>query len=436
MPVDNSAAESARSLLNGIDYSALIGGPLQAAITAQAMAAKSTYEFIDKVGLTTDKDGVKQAVNVTFLYQKDGQMVKLIVPLLTIVPVPLILVDEVTIQFKANINAAASSTSEESKSEAIAGELSAQGKIGWGPFSLSAQMKASYSSKKDSKATQDSRYSVEYTQDVFVHASQAGVPAGLATVLNILSSAATGASRDGDMQVSPALSTVMSGDPSQQQTLQVRLLNSSGLFAGNTDVVFQIDAALADKFRMSRAPFGSVVPFDAAGKVTSFRTGDDGSLSVLFWAEGDVAAQAIDLTVSASIPSQDGSNADAKTVVVPVRVLHRLPAPSSPSLKSEQAALSIVKDAVGKDVLTALKPDGTPAAGVELTFAFDGSGAAFEVKANGQDVKTDPPPKTGTDGKVEIDCKALDDTSKSVVTVSATIDGAGVSTSITLQAKP
>ncbi|MDR0243474.1 MAG: DUF2589 domain-containing protein [Burkholderia sp.] len=435
MPVDNSAAESARSLLNGIDYSALIGGPLQAAITAQAMAAKSTYEFIDKVGLTTDKDGVKQAVNVTFLYQKDGQMVKLIVPLLTIVPVPLILVDEVTIQFKANINAAASSTSEESKSEAIAGELSAQGKIGWGPFSLSAQMKASYSSKKDSKATQDSRYSVEYTQDVFVHASQAGVPAGLATVLNILSSAATGASRDGDMQVSPALSTVMSGDPSQQQMLQVHLLNSSGLFAANTDVVFQIEPALADKFRMSRAPFGSVVPFDATGKIAAFKTGNDGSLSVLFWAEGDVAAQATDLTVSASIPAPDGGKADAKTVVVPVRVLHRLPPPTAPSLKSAQATLSIAKDASGKDELTALKPDGTPAANVELTFVFDASGAAFDVEANGKSVKTDSP-KTDAGGKVEIDCKALDDNSKSVVTVNATIDGTGVSTSITLQAKP
>ncbi|EMD9439735.1 MULTISPECIES: DUF2589 domain-containing protein [Burkholderia] len=436
MPVDNSAAESARSLLNGIDYSALIGGPLQAAITAQAMAAKSTYEFIDKVGLTTDTDGVKQAVNVTFLYQKDGQMVKLIVPLLTIVPVPLILVDEVTIQFKANINAAASSTSEESKSEAIAGELSAQGKIGWGPFSLSAQMKASYSSKKDSKATQDSRYSVEYTQDVFVHASQAGVPAGLATVLNILSSAATGASRNGDMQVSPALSTVMSGDPSQQQMLQVRLQNSNGLFAGNTEVAFQIDPALADKFRMSRAPFGSTIPFDAAGKVTSFKTDGDGSLSVLFWAEGEVDAQAIDLTVSASIPAPDSGKVDAKSVVVPVRVLHRLPPPSAPSLKSAQATLSIAKGDSGKDVLTALKPDGTPAVGVELKFAFDAGGAGFEVTANGDSVKADPPPKTDANGKVEIDCKALDDTSKSVVTVSATIDGAGVSTSLTLQAKP
>jgi hypothetical protein len=57
MPVDNSPAQSAQSLLNGIDYAALIGGPLQAAIKAQAMAANSTWEFIQQVGLNTDKDG-------------------------------------------------------------------------------------------------------------------------------------------------------------------------------------------------------------------------------------------------------------------------------------------------------------------------------------------------------------------------------------------
>jgi hypothetical protein len=110
------------------------------------------------------------------MYQRDGEMVKLIVPLLTIVPVPLIVIDEVSIDFTANINASASSTTEDAKSEDIGGELEAEGKIGWGPFSLSAWMKASYSSKQSSKATQDSRYSVEYTQVVKVHATRRTCP--------------------------------------------------------------------------------------------------------------------------------------------------------------------------------------------------------------------------------------------------------------------
>jgi hypothetical protein len=47
-------------------------------------------------------------------------------------------------------------------------------------------MSASISSKKDSSATRDSRYSVEYTMDINVHAVQDDIPAGLAKVLGLL----------------------------------------------------------------------------------------------------------------------------------------------------------------------------------------------------------------------------------------------------------
>lgn len=124
MALDAAAALNAKCLLNGIDYSALIGGPLTAAITAQAMAARSTYEFIKEVGLQS-KDGVTSAVNVTFMYQKDGEMVKLIVPILTIVSIPLIVIDEIDIQFKASINASASQSSEDGSSQSMGGDQSA-----------------------------------------------------------------------------------------------------------------------------------------------------------------------------------------------------------------------------------------------------------------------------------------------------------------------
>ena len=192
MAVDSTPATTVQNMLNGIDYSALIGGPLQAAVSAQAMAAKSTWEFIQEVGLNTDKQtGMKSAVNVTFIYQKDGELTKLIVPLLTIVPIPMIVIDDVSIQFKASLNASSSECTESASSESIEAGGEGSAKVGWGPFSLTVRAKANYSSKKDSKSTKDSRYSVEYTQDVSVHATQADMPAGLATVLNILSSSAT-----------------------------------------------------------------------------------------------------------------------------------------------------------------------------------------------------------------------------------------------------
>ncbi len=263
MALDTSPAESARSLLNGIDYSALIGGPLQAAITAQAMAAKSTWEFIQQVGLNTDPDGNRSVINVTFLYQRDGQMARLIVPILTIVPIPLIVVDEISIDFTANINASASSTTENASSQDVGGELTAEGKIGWGPFSLSARLKASYSSKQSSKATQDSRYSVEYTQNVAVHATQADMPAGLAAVLNLLSSATTGGTTNGELTISPELVTVDESittvaEPGAQQIIQVRTRDGNGRDV-STDVTVSVPAEFEGCFQFWEFPSGNKI---------------------------------------------------------------------------------------------------------------------------------------------------------------------------------
>ena len=51
---------------------------------------------------------------------------------------------------------------------------------------VKAKMNASISSKKDSSSTQNSKYSVEYTIDVNVHAVQDDMPAGMSKILNIL----------------------------------------------------------------------------------------------------------------------------------------------------------------------------------------------------------------------------------------------------------
>jgi hypothetical protein len=432
MPVDTSAAQSAQNLLNGIDYSALIGGPLQAAIKAQAMAAQSTYEFIERVGLTTDKEGVKQAINVTFLYQKDGQLVKLIVPLLTIVPIPLILVDEVSIQFKANINASASSTTEDSSSENIAGELEASGKIGWGPFSLQARFKASYSSKKDSKATQDSRYSVEYTQDVMVHASQAGVPAGLATVLNILSNAATGASRDGELQVSPAVATTLNGDPMQKQVLQIKVLNSNGLAAKKNPVIFSMSPTYAPSFKMMRAPIGTTLDFGTDGKISSLQTGDDGSLGVVLWMSGKVQAEVVpELTISTDIPVPGGSNVDKKEFVVPINVIRQLGAGAS--LTPAKTALSLQANTSADDNLTALKSDGTPAANTEVTFKITDSDSILELKSGTTTVTNTSKIPTGTDGSLPLNYHVKSGSAvgkTATVEMAATIEGTQLTTTV------
>ncbi len=300
MAIDTTAGTVAQNMLNGIDYSALIGGPLQAAISAQAMAAKSSWEFIQQVGLNTTSDGHKEAVNVTFTYQKDGNLTTMIVPILTIVPIPMIVIDDISIDFKASINASSSSCTENSESTALDVGGEAKAKLGWGPFSLSITARANYSSKKDSKATSESRYSVEYTQDVHVHAKQADVPAGLATVLNILTMSAMGdAGIDGKIDVEKSEITPT---PAEEQSCNISITNASGLLAkGATLSIKPISADSDNDFK------GLTVTYDHVRKPVGTGTNitlPNGNTTLYFTIEEGKALPPMTLELTATVNSK------------------------------------------------------------------------------------------------------------------------------------
>lgn len=203
MPIDSTPSQVATSALQAIPFGSIIGAPLKACIEAQAMAAQTSWQFIQEVGLNTDPEtGKKEAVNVTFEFLQNGRMAQLNVPLLTIVPIPYIAIHDIDINFKANISASSSSVSETSSSSSLEAGADISAKVGWGPFSVQANMKANYSSKKDSKATQSSQYSVEYTMDVAVKAGQDSMPAGLAKVLELLGSSLDVSDPEGTLEVS------------------------------------------------------------------------------------------------------------------------------------------------------------------------------------------------------------------------------------------
>ncbi|WP_297668092.1 DUF2589 domain-containing protein [uncultured Akkermansia sp.] len=182
MAIDKSAAETATSSLQSLPFGNIIGGPLVACVEAQAQAARTSWEFIQNVGLYSDGEE-KKTVNVSFQFIKDGHMAQITVPLLTIVPIPYIAINSIDINFKANISASASARC----------------------FWARGSMNASYSSKKDSSATRDSKYSVEYTMDVAVHAGQDSMPAGMAKVLEMLNNSISVVSPDGSLDVQHAI---------------------------------------------------------------------------------------------------------------------------------------------------------------------------------------------------------------------------------------
>ena len=240
--VSKTPANVAINAMQAIPFSSMIGGPLNACIEAQAMAARTSWEFIKEVGLNTDEKGQKSAVMVAFSFNRGGRMVQLNVPLLTIVPIPYIAINTIDINFKASISASSSTASESSEHTEAGGEVNAKAKLNLGLFSLQANLKANYSSKKDSKATAESKYSVESTIDVAVKAGQESMPAGMAKVLELLGTALDVVDAKGELQVNATILSV--GD-----NLVISYKNKEGLFdnsllkikKGDTDVAISDD---------------------------------------------------------------------------------------------------------------------------------------------------------------------------------------------------
>lgn len=183
--------------ISSLPFGKIIGGPLVAAIEAQGMAAKTTVDFIMDVGFETPTDAVATAGTVdaplgavrtvTFTYDvtnPDGSEgeVSLKVPLLTIVPIPYLAIEEMTIEFMAKITEAISQDRSSTSEKAASASTEAKG--GWGP--VSGGFKGSLSSKHSSTSAMSSKYNTELTMNIKVRATQDDMPAGLARILGIL----------------------------------------------------------------------------------------------------------------------------------------------------------------------------------------------------------------------------------------------------------
>lgn len=209
--------------LASLDFGNLIGGPLTAVITAQAMAAQSTASFIKDVGFYPEDqedvvNGKKIAgtpIYVDFKYPKEVspyqpaiekvdeeivngvvtveavaplaavpaeyQTMQFSVPILTMLPIPFIKVDKITIDFNAKITSMETQT----KSADLSVKVRTQVKQRWPSGSAKLNVSVAY------KKTTTSGSSVERTYSMAIHvqASQDEMPAGMEKLLGILEGA-------------------------------------------------------------------------------------------------------------------------------------------------------------------------------------------------------------------------------------------------------
>lgn len=253
--VDKAFVSDSINLLGKISFDELIGNPLRAAVKAQRDLAKETLSYIREEGIKVDEDGQGQITYVTMNFFRDGKQVKMRVPLLTLMPVPRLSISTMSYTFKAKVNAmsgvvasvgsggtpinAGISTDNGSKSAAPtkpttdSSSKGNNGKTGEKPaastdnsaastenpatssnktaasatgakstISTTPTMSVGYSSKKDSGATRDSRYSVETTMDISITASEGEMPRGIDRLLGVLDDSTEVIDPKGTLQVS------------------------------------------------------------------------------------------------------------------------------------------------------------------------------------------------------------------------------------------
>lgn len=209
--------------LASLDFGNLIGGPLTAVITAQSMAAQSTAEFIKSVGFyqegQTDADGNdigNTPIYVDFKYPKEitpyqpaivavaavpatatisavpavaavaavpavYQVMQFSVPILTMLPIPFIKVDIITIDFNAKITSMETQTQSSDLSVGVQLEVKQRWPGGSAKLNVSVAYKKSTSSGSSVERT--------YSMAIHVQASQDEMPAGMEKLLGILEGA-------------------------------------------------------------------------------------------------------------------------------------------------------------------------------------------------------------------------------------------------------
>lgn len=173
------------SELNSLDFSKYIGGPIQAAVDAQNSAAMAQVNFIKEVGLQTTGTTPNQTTKVTmidFSYDRtigEGtgtttEKVTLKVPLLTMLSIPALRIDEMTIDFNCKLNSVETHDTSQS--------LGVDVNVGANAWKIKFNVSASYQYKSSDTEQVERTYSMK----IHVKVVNDELPAGLDRLLNIL----------------------------------------------------------------------------------------------------------------------------------------------------------------------------------------------------------------------------------------------------------
>jgi len=180
--MDENSQKTIVNELNSLDFSTLIGGPMQAAVTAQNNASLAQVEFIKGVGIIKGDDNTNKLNEVTFTYNDSDTNTKrtITAPVLALLNIPSLRIDEMTIDFNAKI------TSVETKNVDTAATASGSLSLSYGKL---VNLKATASYKKTS--TTGSQVDKSYSMTIHVKVVNDDIPAGLDRMISLIEGCTT-----------------------------------------------------------------------------------------------------------------------------------------------------------------------------------------------------------------------------------------------------
>lgn len=184
---------------SGLPMDSLIGGPLNAAAKANAAMALTQTAFMLDTCFSKKEDKSYEPILISMTLTRgviqanddpsqapviNSFQTKFELPLLTIIPLNSLGVDNVDITFEMEVKSSYGEDTHEEKSKDLKAESSFEAKIGFGAFSATVKGSVSYDQKESS--SRDTHYqksnSAKYT--VNVHAGQLPLPQGVTTIID------------------------------------------------------------------------------------------------------------------------------------------------------------------------------------------------------------------------------------------------------------
>lgn len=198
---ENPALVSMAQQFTGLPMGDLIGAPLKAAAEANAMMAVTQVNFLLNTAFFVDENGDYQPVMIKMSLTR-GLLVPVDptanppaepkieevtttfeLPLLTLLPLNSLAVDEVNVTFDMEVASSFSDVTNETTETSMAADASWEAKIGYGIFSATVSGSVSYDSKSTSSHETAYEKSNSAKYSVLVHAGQLPLPDGVKVII-------------------------------------------------------------------------------------------------------------------------------------------------------------------------------------------------------------------------------------------------------------